>query len=387
MSTAAVSSSSIYQELQSFFQNRKSDLQQLGSALQSGDLNGAQQAYSTLAALGQSGPYASAEPFYKSSRDQDFTTIGQDLQTGNLAGAQAAFAALTFKAVPVASSAQANSAQTPAAVVNVSNNLQPAIGTTAPGSTSSIYQQLQAYRQQRAADLNQLGQDLQAGNLNAAQQDFNTLTALGQTGPNQNGLPFQQSDRAQDFQTIGQALQSGNLSLAQSAYASLAGSFGKQDQRAQTAISAYNSGATGLVPAPTTAGSVTSTPLAPISAPSTISAGPNVAEIVINLGDASGTSASNGSATPELVINLGQESGSSSANPSANPVEVTINLGSGNTGTQVSIESAQGQNSAPTEQVINLNQQSNSELILNLLNGNLTSQIQSNSGNTLSTQA
>ncbi len=43
MSTAAVSSNSIYQELRSYFQQRRSDLQQLGKDLQSGDLSSAQQ--------------------------------------------------------------------------------------------------------------------------------------------------------------------------------------------------------------------------------------------------------------------------------------------------------------------------------------------------------
>ncbi|MGA9987487.1 MAG: hypothetical protein WBP69_06880, partial [Terriglobales bacterium] len=95
MSTAAVSSSSILQELQSFYQNRQADVRQLGSALQNGDLNGAQQAYNALAALGQSGPFDNSEPFSKSSRTQAFEAVGQALQSGDLAGAQAAFATLT----------------------------------------------------------------------------------------------------------------------------------------------------------------------------------------------------------------------------------------------------------------------------------------------------
>ena len=65
MSTAAVSSLSIFQEIQSFYQNRQADLKQLGSALQSGDLNGAQQAYKAMAVLGEGGPFANSEPFSK----------------------------------------------------------------------------------------------------------------------------------------------------------------------------------------------------------------------------------------------------------------------------------------------------------------------------------
>jgi hypothetical protein len=94
MSTTAISSSSIFQELQNFYQTRQSDLKQLGTDLQSGNLAGAQQAYTTLAALGQNGPFANSEPFAKSSRAQAFDAIGQALQAGDLAGAQAAFATL-----------------------------------------------------------------------------------------------------------------------------------------------------------------------------------------------------------------------------------------------------------------------------------------------------
>jgi|SRR5580658_27855 hypothetical protein len=373
MSTAAVSGQSIFQELQSFYQNRQVDLKQLGSALQSGDLNGAQQAYNALATLGQSGPFADSEPFSKSTRAQAFETIGQDLQAGDLDGAQAAFATLASKQNASSTSAQA----APSAVINVNSNYTPAIG-----STPSIFEQLQAYRQQRQADLTQLGQDMQAGNQSAAQQDFNTLTALGQSGPNKNGQPFQNADRAQDFQAIGQALQSGNLSLAQSAYASLASSFGGQNQQV---ISAYGSGTIGPVPAWPSAQLPSSTVALP-PATGTTSTGSGVPEIIIdlnsdlNLGGASSTGASRGSTTPELVINL-QENGSSSASPE----KVTINLDSGSSGTTVSISAVHGNS---TEQLtINLNQQSNNELILNLLNSNATSQTQSNSGNVLSVSA
>src|ERR1035437_6730813 len=94
MSTAAVSSLSILQELQSFYQNRQADLKQLGSALQSGDLNGAQQAYKAMAVLGEGVPFANSEPFSKSSRAQAFDAIGEALQAGDLARAQASFATL-----------------------------------------------------------------------------------------------------------------------------------------------------------------------------------------------------------------------------------------------------------------------------------------------------
>jgi len=389
MSTAAVSSSSIFLELQSFYRNRQADVKQLGSALQSGDLNGAQQAYNALAALGQSGPFASSEPFSKSSRAQAFEAVGQALQSGDLAGAQAAFATLTGKN----SSAGASQSE----VVNLSR-AQPISATTA-ASTSSIYQQVQSYRQQRNADLAQLGTDLQAGNLNAAQQDFNTLTALGQSGPNKNGQTFQQAGRAQDFQAIGQALENGDLAGAQSAFATLEGTFGAQSQQAQSAISAYssNSGVAEIVinlgsPSGTSASSGSSAPEVVVNVGqggSSPSGASSVPEVVINLGgasntsSASSTSASSGTTTPEIVVNFGQESGSSSPSPE----EVTINLGSAISGIVVDHNATQGQNSSPAEQLtINLNPQSNYELILNLLNSSAASSTQSSS-NALSVSA
>ena len=395
MSTSAVSSVSIFQELQSFYQNRQTDLKQLAGALQGGDLAGAQQAFQTLAVLGEGGPFANSEPFGKTSRANAFNAVGEALQAGNLSQAQAAFSALT--------GGQGNSAvtATPAAVVNLSNsrhNIEPPTQ-----NASSIYQQLQAYRQQRQADVAQLGQDLQGGNLSAAQQDFTALTALGQSGPNKNGQPFQRADRAQDFQALGQALQAGDLAGAQSAFASLQSTFGKQSQQAQAAISAYNSGVTEIVinfapPAGTTP--PTEPPVAlvpplqppvsqpPVSqppvnlAPNTSAGADRAPELVINLGGASGTTSSTGSGSPELVINLGQGNGSSANSPE----QVQITLGSGSSGATVSIDATQGQNNS--EQVtINLQPQQNYELVLNLFGANSASQTQTSSSKALSVSA
>ena len=92
--SAAVSSISLHQELQQYFQTRQSDLQQLGQALKSGDLAGAQTAYGKIAALGQSGPFTGGNPFQINQREHDFSAIGTALQSGDLAGAQQAFSAL-----------------------------------------------------------------------------------------------------------------------------------------------------------------------------------------------------------------------------------------------------------------------------------------------------
>jgi hypothetical protein len=94
MSTAAVSSSSLNQQMQSYFKTRNSDVQQLGQALQSGNLAQAQVAYNNITAVGQGGPFTSGNAFRVPQREQDFSAIGQALQSGDLSGAQSAFAAL-----------------------------------------------------------------------------------------------------------------------------------------------------------------------------------------------------------------------------------------------------------------------------------------------------
>jgi len=134
MSTAAVSTSSIYQELQAFFQQRGSDLQQLGQALQSGDLAGAQKEFSAIQSLGQSGPFASGDAFNSSQREQDFAAIGQALQSGDLAGAQQAFAQLqnTFH-----HQHQQISEPPPAVVVNLSESSPSSSAASSATSTST----------------------------------------------------------------------------------------------------------------------------------------------------------------------------------------------------------------------------------------------------------
>ena len=92
MPTAAVSSTSIDQ--QQYLQTRHTDLKQLEQSLKNGDLAGAQAAYQNIVALGQSGPFATRNPFKQSQRAQDFNAVGEALKAGDLAGAQHAFATL-----------------------------------------------------------------------------------------------------------------------------------------------------------------------------------------------------------------------------------------------------------------------------------------------------
>jgi hypothetical protein len=76
----------------------------------------------------------------------------------------------------------------------------------------------------------QLGQDLQAGNLTQARHDFNVLTQ-DLTGHRISG-PL-----AQDFSALGQALNAGNLPAARQAYSLI-----------QQAVSAYANQKTGATP-------------------------------------------------------------------------------------------------------------------------------------------
>ena len=127
---------------------------------------------------------------------QEFQQLGQDLQSGNLSGAQSDFATLQ-KDLP-----QANSTST---------------STSTSESNSPI-----------AQAFNQLAQDLQSGNLSAAQNDYSTLQQDFQSQASQmhhfhhhHSGGSQQSQASQLFDQLGQDLQSGNLSSAQSDFSSL----------------------------------------------------------------------------------------------------------------------------------------------------------------------
>jgi hypothetical protein len=140
MSTSAVSSSSINQQLQQYFHTRQMDLQQLGKALGSGDLAGAQKEFNSIVALGQTGPFSGGQPFLKTQREQDFTALGQALQTGDLAGVQTAFQTLesTFKGGVAQDPPSANPASGigPDVIVNLSGNSSSTTGAAANSATS-----------------------------------------------------------------------------------------------------------------------------------------------------------------------------------------------------------------------------------------------------------
>jgi hypothetical protein len=240
MSTAAVSSGSIYQELQSYFQQRNTDVSQLGQDLTSGNLANSQQDFATLTGLGQGGPFANGDPFGAgSAREQDFTAIGQALQSGNLSAAQQAFAELqsSFKNGGGGNDSIASAVS---AAATASTAAQTAASTS---SIQSLYGQLKSFYQQRNADVSQLGQDLTSGNTASAVQDLATLQSLGQSGPFKSGNPFDNKQRESDFAAIGQALQSGDLAGAQQAFATLEATFQKQQTPPSTHESQASSSA------------------------------------------------------------------------------------------------------------------------------------------------
>jgi outer membrane protein assembly factor BamD (BamD/ComL family) len=96
----------------------------------------------------------------------------------------------------------------------------------------------------------QLAKDLQAGNLSGAQQDFSTIQQdiQSQGGGHHHHAHAQEASGAQQnpiaelFNELGQALQSGNLSAAQQAYSTL-----QQDFQAGSSVSPSSASASGGV--------------------------------------------------------------------------------------------------------------------------------------------
>lgn len=104
-------------------------------------------------------------------------------------------------------------------------------------STSSLFSyetqntQNQSKLQQFKQEFQQLGEDLQSGNLSAAQTDFATLQQMAPQGSSSTSTTTS-NPLAQAFQQLGQDLQSGNLSAAQQDYANIQQAFQSQLQHA-----------------------------------------------------------------------------------------------------------------------------------------------------------
>ena len=137
---------------------------------------------------------------------QEFQQLGKDLQAGNLTQAQTDLVTLEQN----------------------SPFLRTGAGATATGSSAI------AGNNPIAQAFNQLAQDLRAGNVSAARQDFSAIQqdfqnaqsqapAQGEGHHHHHAFSGQSaaSPLAQLFTQLGQALQTGNLSSAQQAYSTL----------------------------------------------------------------------------------------------------------------------------------------------------------------------
>lgn len=102
-------------------------------------------------------------------------------------------------------------------------------------SSTSLFSQIQEFKQ----EFQQLGQDLQAGNLSAAQSDFATLQQLGPQ--NQSSSAAQSNNSiAQAFEQLSQDLQSGNVSAAQQDFTAIQQDFQNLASQAQTQALAHH---------------------------------------------------------------------------------------------------------------------------------------------------
>jgi DNA-binding FadR family transcriptional regulator len=210
MSISALSSNLIAdlsQQRQNPFQEIKQDFQQLASALQSGDLSGAQSAYSNIQQLlgANSGSSASTTSSNgPSTLQNDFAALGQALQSGDLSTAQSAFSQLQsdFQAARQSGGAGASVQSQDQYVPSRSQGQNPF--------------------QEAWQDYKQIGQDLQSGDLTDAQTAYSNLQQLVQAYPGSSSTSSSTPTTVQtDFATLGQDLQAGNLTSSQSAFSKL----------------------------------------------------------------------------------------------------------------------------------------------------------------------
>jgi hypothetical protein len=228
--------------------------------------------------------------------------------------------------------------------------------STAAVSSISTFHQLQAFYQQRTADLKQLGQALQSGDLAGAQQAFGTLQTLSQSGPLSSSNTFSKSQRQQDFAAIGQALQSGDLAGAQQAFAQLQSTF------------SFNHRQRVLDPGPAVTVNISAPPASASSGTSSSASSTSAGSSQSAFSSASSAAP----AAPELVINLGASGG---------PEQVTIGLNNTSAGEQLTISVAGPQGTNPEQLAINLGPNSGQQIVLNLFNSPSSSSFQSSAVN------
>jgi len=220
----------------------QNDFAALGQALQSGNLGQAQSAFSQLVSDAQpaepSAPTASAPDQYVPSQSQnpieqaieDYSQLSSDLQSGNLSGAQSAYSNLSQLLGasgsgnnPVANDlsalGQALSSNNLTQAQSAFAQLQTDLAAPAQPSTPTL-----SPAQQVQQDYSQLESALQNGNVTGAQTAFSALEQAlqTQTGNSSATSSTATSDPiANDLNALGQALSSGSLTQAQSAFSQL----------------------------------------------------------------------------------------------------------------------------------------------------------------------
>jgi hypothetical protein len=154
MSISAISSATDNSSVQSLQQEIQQDLKQLQSALKSNDLSGAQSAFSALEKLlpgnstasGSSASGAAASDSTATTFKDDIDAIGKALSSGDLTGAQQAFSNLQSLGQPPAppsySSTNSNSSADP--ITNDFNNLSSALQSGDLKGAQAAFRQLQS---------------------------------------------------------------------------------------------------------------------------------------------------------------------------------------------------------------------------------------------------
>ncbi len=107
-------------------------------------------------------------------------------------------------------------------------------GISTTGLLNDSMESIQSKMQQMQKEFQQLGQDLQSGNLSAAQSDFATLQSLSPQSSTTGSSATSESSNpiAQEFAQLSQDLQSGNLSAAQQDFSTI-----QQDMQSANAVS------------------------------------------------------------------------------------------------------------------------------------------------------
>jgi outer membrane protein assembly factor BamD (BamD/ComL family) len=163
-STGAAQNAQSSQNSPSVFKQIKTEFQQLGQDLQSGNLTAAQSDFTTLSqnlsGASQSGATTANSAPSNTALSQAFAQLGKDLQSGNLQGAQQDF-----------TNVQQDAQQTSSQQVGRHHGHHHHHTESSQSSSSSSSQQTNPITQAFST----LAQDLQAGNLSGAQSAFSAL--------------------------------------------------------------------------------------------------------------------------------------------------------------------------------------------------------------------